>query len=92
MLGDSVTMASGVAVLDHDHNSKFSEGKRVFDGYITAPIRIGSNVWIGEGVVILKGVTIGDNVIVGAGSVVTKDLPKNVVAAGVPATIVSDSI
>jgi len=48
------------------------------------PIRIGRNCWLGAGVIVLPGVTIGDNVTVGAGSVVTRDLPSNVVAAGSP--------
>jgi len=50
-----------------------------------APITVGNNVFIGLGCVILPGVTIGDNVIIGARSVVTKDIPSGVVAAGVPA-------
>ncbi|KZL42536.1 sugar O-acetyltransferase [Secundilactobacillus collinoides] len=48
------------------------------------PVSIGDNCWIGASVTILPGVTIGDNVVVGAGSVVTKDLPDNVVAYGDP--------
>ena len=46
------------------------------------PIHIGKNCWLGAGVIVLPGVTIGDNTVVGAGSMVTKDLPANVVAAG----------
>ncbi len=52
-----------------------------------APIHIGRNCWIGAGAVILPGITIGDNVVVGAGSVVTKDLPDNVVAVGNPCRV-----
>jgi len=48
------------------------------------PVTIGNNVWIGGSVTILAGVTIGDNVTIGAGSVVTKDIPSNVVAVGNP--------
>lgn len=48
------------------------------------PIKVGKNVWIGANAVILPGVTIGDNSIIGAGSIVTKDIPSNVVAVGVP--------
>lgn len=44
------------------------------------PIKVGNNVWIGGNVVVLPGVTIGDNVVIGAGSIVTKDIPSNVVA------------
>lgn len=52
-----------------------------------APVHIGKNCWIGAGAIILPGVTIGDNVVVGAGSVVTKDLPDNVVAVGNPCRV-----
>jgi maltose O-acetyltransferase len=55
---------------------------------LAAPIRIGNNVWIGGGVIICPGVTIGDNTTIGAGSVVTKDLPANVVAVGNPCRVV----
>lgn len=51
------------------------------------PVKIGKNCWIGAGVVIVPGVTIGDNVVVGAGSVVTKDLPSNVLAFGNPCKV-----
>lgn len=54
----------------------------------TAPIVIGDNVWLGDKVTVVKGVTIGDNVVVGANSVVTRDLPSGVVAAGAPAKVV----
>ena len=51
------------------------------------PIRIGNNVWIGAQVCVLPGVTIGDNTVIGAGSVVTKDIPAGVVAAGNPCRV-----
>ena len=51
------------------------------------PVHIGRNCWIGAGVVIVPGITIGDNVVVGAGSIVTKDLPDNVVAVGNPCKV-----
>ncbi|WP_246287277.1 sugar O-acetyltransferase [Lacticaseibacillus absianus] len=51
------------------------------------PVRIGRNCWLGAGVIVLPGVTIGDNVVVGAGSVVTRDLPDNVVAVGDPCKV-----
>jgi len=49
-----------------------------------APVHIGRNCWIGAGAILLPGITIGDNVVIGAGSIVTKDLPSNVVAVGNP--------
>ena len=52
-----------------------------------APVRIGKNCWLGAGVIVLPGITIGDNVVIGAGSVVTKDLPSDVVAVGNPCKI-----
>ena len=51
------------------------------------PVYIGKNCWIGAGVIIVPGITIGDNVVIGAGSVVTKDLPDNVVAVGNPCRV-----
>jgi len=51
------------------------------------PVHIGRNCWLGTGVIVLPGVTIGDNVVVGAGSIVTKDLPDNVVAVGNPCRV-----
>lgn len=60
-------------------------------GYqFSMPIHIGKNCWIGGGVIILPGVTIGDNVVVGAGSVVTKDLPDNVIAVGNPCHVLRE--
>lgn len=51
------------------------------------PIHIGSNCWLGAGVIVLPGVTIGDNTVIGAGSVVTKDIPSDVVAVGAPCRV-----
>ena len=53
-----------------------------------APIVIGDNTYIGMSTIVIGGVTIGDNCIIGAGSIVTKDIPNNMVAAGVPAKII----
>lgn len=54
------------------------------------PVHIGKNCWIGAGVVIVPGITIGDNVVIGGGSVVTKDLPSNVVAVGNPCRVLRE--
>lgn len=57
-------------------------------GYqFNAPIRIGRNCWLGSGVVVVPGVTIGDNAVIGAGSVVTRDIPPNVLAVGDPCRV-----
>lgn len=58
----------------------------VSDG--SAPISIGNHVWIGMNVVVMRGVTIGDNTIIGANSVVTKNIPSNVIAAGNPIKVI----
>ena len=55
-----------------------------------APITIGDNVWLGGGVIVCAGVTIGSNTVVGAGSVVPRDLPAGVLAAGNPARVIRD--
>lgn len=54
------------------------------------PVTVGNNVWIGGNVVILPGVTIGDNVVVGAGSVVSKDIPDNMIAVGNPCKVIRE--
>lgn len=56
-----------------------------------APIKIGNNVYIGEGVIILPGVTIGNNVVIGARSLVSKDIPDNSVAVGIPARVIKST-
>ncbi len=54
------------------------------------PVKIGKNCWLGAGVIVLPGVTIGDNTVIGAGSVVTKDIPANVVAVGNPCKVLRE--
>ncbi len=54
---------------------------------IAKPITVGDNIWIGAGTTVLAGVTIGNNSVIGAGSVVTKPIPENVVAVGVPCRV-----
>lgn len=66
-IGDGTTIGPNVCIYDHDHNYKKDEGGGAF---ISKPITIGKNVWIGAGVVILKGASIGDNCVIGAGTVV----------------------
>lgn len=61
------------------------------EGYEYAyPITVGNNVWIGGGTKVMPGVTIGNNVVIGAGSIVTKDIPDNVVAVGNPCRVLRE--
>ena len=90
VVGSNVIVARFVSILDHDHSYNFSNKSIKFGGYNTSPIKIGNNVWIGDKVSILKGVTIGDNVIIAANAVVTKDIPSNVVAGGIPAKVIKE--
>ena len=55
---------------------------------VTRPIVLGSNVYIGNCAIVMGGVTIGDNVVIGAGAIVTKDIPSDSVAVGVPARVI----
>ena len=80
---DNVTLANRVQILAHDDAAEQLCGYRK-----VGKVEIGNNVFIGAGSIIMPGVTIGDNSIVGAGSVVNKDIPSNVVAAGVPARVI----
>ena len=84
-IGDGVTIASGVVIRDSDSHKTKEEGN-------TKEINIGNHVWIGTNAIILKGVNIGDNSVVAAGSVVTKDVPKNSMVAGVPAKVIKKNI
>lgn len=79
MIGPNVTIASA--------GHPIHPGLRSRGYQYNMPVRIGRNCWIGAGVVIIPGITIGDNVVIGAGSVVTKDLPDNVVAVGNPCRV-----
>ncbi|WP_125704939.1 sugar O-acetyltransferase [Lacticaseibacillus daqingensis] len=82
-IGDDVMFGPRVGLYTAGH--PLDAGVRTDGLEYGHPITIGNRVWLGGSVTVCPGVTIGDNVVVGAGSVVTKDLPANVVAAGVPA-------
>ena len=81
-VGDAVMFGPNVTVATAGHPVLPSLREKAVQYNI--PVRIGRNVWIGAGAVILPGVTIGENSVIGAGSVVTKDIPANVVAVGNP--------
>lgn len=82
MFGPNVTVATaGHPILPESRQQGYQ---------YNAPVHIGKNCWLGSGVIVLPGVTIGDNVVVGAGSIVTKDLPDNVVAVGNPCKVLRE--
>lgn len=82
MFGPNVTIATAGHPIETGLRQK---------GYqYNIPVRIGKNCWIGAGVVLLPGVTVGDNTVIGAGSVVTRDIPANVVAVGNPCHILRE--
>ena len=84
-IGDRTQIGPGVQILTADHPR--DAAKRGSGLEFGRPIRIGRNVWIGGGAIILPGVTIGDNALIGAGSVVTRDVPAGVTAFGNPARL-----
>ncbi len=84
-IGDDVQIGPNVQLLTPTHPTQAS--LRLDKWEAAEPITIGANVWLGGGVIVLPGVVIGDNTVVGAGSVVTRDLPADVVAIGSPARV-----
>ena len=83
-IGDNVKIGACVLITDTDaHPLDYLARRTSNDGTKSAPIVIEDDVWVGAHSIILKGVTIGARSIIGAGSVVTKDIPSNVIAAGV---------
>jgi acetyltransferase-like isoleucine patch superfamily enzyme len=96
-IGDDCLFGSCVYVSDHNHGSYSGEAQSspdtppVLRNLISGgPVLIGSNVWVGDNVTILGPIRIGDGVVVGANSVVTHDIPDNVVVGGVPARILKE--
>ncbi|MPQ45218.1 sugar O-acetyltransferase [Clostridium tarantellae] len=82
LIAPNVTISSGTHPINPDIRRK--------QGQFNVPVNIGDNVWIGANSVILPGVTIGANSVIGAGSVVTKDIPSNVVAVGNPCKVLRE--
>lgn len=87
-VGDYTMFAPGVIVATAGHPILPELRETVYQ--YNMPVHIGKNCWIGAGAIILPGVTIGDQVVVGAGSVVTKNLPSNVVAVGNPCRVIRE--
>ena len=85
VIGEDVAISHNVLIIDcngHNLDCKEDVGK---------PIHIGNHVWIGSKCIILKGVTIGDNAVIAAGTIVTKDVPSNVLYGGNPARIIREN-
>lgn len=93
-IGDNCLLGSRIFITDHQHGEATAD--MMENSPITRPLTskgpviIKNNVWIGEGVAIMPGVTIGENSIIATNAVVTKDIPSNSVAAGVPAKIIKN--
>ena len=86
-LGNNVHITGGTKFITHDGGTLLYRNQ-IPDLEITKPITIGDDVYIGNNVIILPGITIGNNVVIGAGAVVSKDIPDNSVAVGVPARVI----
>jgi len=87
-IGDDVQIGPNVQLLTATH--PLEPGPRKDKWEAAEPIVIGDNVWLGGGVIVCPGVTIGADTVVGAGSVVTRDLPSGVIAAGSPARVIRE--
>lgn len=87
-IGDYVMIGPNTLITTVNHPLNL-QGRRAHLG-IGKPVTIGNDVWIGGNVTILPGITIGNNVVIAAGAVVTKDIPDNCVAGGVPAKKIKD--
>lgn len=85
-VGDGTMFGPNVVIATAGHPILPKLRKQYFQYNI--PVKIGKNCWLGAGVIVLPGVTIGDNSVIGAGSIVTKDIPSDVVAVGNPCRVV----
>ena len=85
-IGNNTLLGPNVSMYSANHSLDSEE--RITGALIPEPITIGNRVWIGGGTTILSGVTIGDDSVIGAGSVVTRDIPAGVVAAGNPCKVI----
>ncbi|MCH3884614.1 acyltransferase [Tenacibaculum aquimarinum] len=103
-IGEGTVISNNVVIMDNNNHSVNPEDRKIMQNSpvgskfrnwtysVSKPIVIEKNVWIGQFARINKGVVIGENSIIAAGSIVTKDVPKNSVAAGNPAKIVKENI
>jgi len=87
-IGNECVIADRAMFIDFDHGVVEIERPIRRQGIYKRDVIVGSNVWIGYGACVLRGVSVGDNAIVGTNSVVTKDVPANAVVAGIPARVI----
>lgn len=90
MFGPRVSLATPVHPLLADERISKNYPTGFHDLEYAKPITLGNNIWLATNVTVIGGVTIGDNVVIGAGSVVTRDIPPNVFAAGVPCKVIRE--
>jgi maltose O-acetyltransferase len=84
-IGDEVQIAPGVHIYTATHPTEAKVRRSGLE--YALPVSVGDGAWLGGGTIVCPGVSIGENTVVGAGSVVTRDLPANVVAAGNPCRV-----
>lgn len=87
-IGDRCLFGKSVHIYDQDHGIDGGTVSIQGQKYVTEPVVVGSDVWVGARTIILKGVRIGDGAVIGAGAVVTKDVPAMTIVGGVPARVI----
>jgi acetyltransferase-like isoleucine patch superfamily enzyme len=87
-IGRECVIADRVMLIDFDHGMVDVETPIRLQGIYKRDVRVGNNVWIGYGACVLRGASIGDNAVIGANAVVTRSVPANAVAGGVPARLI----
>ena len=88
VIGEQCVVADRAMFIDFDHGMVEVERPIRLQGIYKRDVRVGHNCWIGYGACVLRGVTVGDNSVLGTYAVVTKDVPDNAIAAGVPARVI----
>lgn len=84
-IGENGLIGSGCKFIDHDHGTVINIPMNTQACSRCAPIKIGADVWLGDNVIVLSGITIGEGAVIGAGAVVSHSVPSNEIWAGVPA-------
>ncbi len=88
IIGSNVSLSHSVSIITHEHDYLQTDVPIRDSPEIMKPVTVCDNVWIGAGAKILAGVSIGEGAVIGAGSVVTKSIPPNSVAVGIPAKVI----